>query len=475
MGRAGHRRGHLSIICCALTLGLVAATNPTAYAAPGRTPHFSPGAPSAGDPYFPGMGNGGYDVGHYDIRLAFDPGTTAITATTTILARATQNLSRFDLDFQGPLTISRLSVDGHDAAFTRSGAQELVITPPHGLRKGRPFLVSVTYSGVPQKIDDPALGVSGWVATKDGAVALNQPFGAATYYPVNDTPEDKATYTQTITVPRGLTVLANGEPGRTTTHDGRTTFRWHMNRPMASELSMIAIGDYDVTRTVAAGGLANITAIGTSIDTKPGQGRVFNQTTAQIIRWESSAYGRYPFDSTGGILADVGVGYALETQSRPVYDQDTSEVDGDLLAHELAHQWFGDSLTPARWSDIWLNEGFATYAEWLYQERFNGVPVRQTFAKTYADEEDWTGKVADPGRDHIFDDLVYNRGAMALQALRMKIGDRAFLRMLTLWPTTHRYGTVSTRTFIRFVERLTHRDLDAFFHTWLYQPGKPAL
>jgi aminopeptidase N len=475
MRGAHRRRGHLVIISCALSAGLLAATSPAADAAPAQAPRYSPGAPSAGDPYFPDMGNGGYDVSHYDIRLAFSPETKAINATTTILATATQDLSRFDLDFQGSLTISRLSVNGLNATFTRSGAQELVITPPYGLRKGSTFVVSVTYAGVPQKIDDPALGLSGWVATEDGAIALNQPIGAATYYPVNDTTNDKATYTQTITVPTGLTVLANGEPGPTTTHDHQTTFRWNMNRPMASELSMIAIGDYDVTRGVTAGGLPNITAIGKSIDTKPGQGKVFNQTTAQIIKWESSVYGQYPFDSTGGIIADVGVGYALETQSRPVYDQSTSDVDGDLLAHELGHQWFGDSLTPVHWSDIWLNEGFATYSEWLYQEKFNNVPVRQTFAKAYADEKDWSGEVADPGRDRIFDDLVYNRGAMTLQALRTKIGDRAFFDVLTRWPTAHRYGTVSTRQFIQFVERLTNRNLDSFFHTWLYQPGKPAL
>ncbi|MEV0788604.1 M1 family metallopeptidase [Kribbella sp. NPDC050459] len=458
-----------------MSLGLVAAPSLTANAAPVRAPLFSPGAPGAGDPYFPDMGNGGYDVGHYDIRLTFDPRTKAISATTTIVARATQNLSRFNLDFQGPLKISKLSVNGRDAAFTRSGAQELVITPRHGLWRGSTFLVSVTYAGVPQKIDDPALGLSGWVATKDGAVALNQPIGAATYYPVNDTTGDKATYTQTVTVPTGLTVLANGEPGPTTKHNGRTTFRWQMKQPMASELAMVAIGKYNVTRSVTADGRPNITAIGQSIDTKPGQGQVFNRTTAQIVQWESSMYGRYPFDSTGGILADVGVHYALETQSRPVYDQRTSKVSGDLLAHELGHQWFGDSLTPVHWSDIWLNEGFATYSEWLYQEKFNGVPVQQSFAETYANEKDWSGKVADPGRDQIFDDLVYNRGAMTLQALRLKIGDRAFFQVLRQWPTTYRHGNVSTQTFIRFVERLTHRDLDTFFQTWLYQPGKPSL
>ncbi|HJP80644.1 MAG TPA: M1 family metallopeptidase [Pseudonocardiaceae bacterium] len=465
------RSRRLLITLCALVAGATVLTIPAADAAP----VFTPGAPGAGDPYFPDMGNGGYHVSHYDIRLAFDPSTKAISATTTILAGATQNLSRFDLDFQGPLTISKLTVDGLPAAFTRSGAQELVITPPFGLRKGLPFVVSVSYAGVPQRIDDPALGISGWVATKDGAIALNQPIGAATYYPVNDTTDDKATYTQTVTVPTGLTVLANGEPGPVTTHNGQTTFRWFMNKPMASELSMLAIGHYDVTSGTTADGLPDITAIGASIDTKPGQGDVFNKTTAQIVQWESSMYGPYPFDSTGGILANVGVNYALETQSRPVYDQNTSDVDGDLLAHELGHQWFGDSLTPVHWSDIWLNEGFATYSEWLYQEKYNGTPVQDTFAKAYAGEKDWSGEVADPGRDHIFDDLVYSRGAMTLQALRVKIGDDAFFRVLRQWPSTHRYGNVSTQEFIQFVERLTGRNLDTFFHTWLYQAGKPAL
>ncbi|MDX2971174.1 M1 family metallopeptidase [Kribbella solani] len=474
MGRFDRRRGHL-LLSCALALGLLAGPALTASATPGPATQFTPGAPGAGDPYFPDMGNGGYDVSHYDIRLAFDPRTKAISATTTVIARATQNLSRFDLDFKGPLTISKLTVNGRAAAFTRSGAQELVITPPHGLRRGTTFVVSVTYAGVPRRIDDPALGVSGWVATKDGAVALNQPIGAATYYPVNDTTGDKATYTQTITVPTGLTVLANGEPGPTTKHNGRTTFRWQMNQPMASELAMLAIGKYNVTRGVTADGRPNLTAIGQSIDTKAGQGKVFNRTTARIVQWESSLYGRYPFGSTGGVLTDARVGYALETQGRPVYDQRTSEVDGDLLAHELGHQWFGDSLTPVHWSDIWLNEGFATYSEWLYQEKFNGVPVQKSFAETYAGEKDWSGKVADPGRDQIFDDLVYNRGAMTLQALRMKIGDRAFFQVLKQWPATYRHGNVSTQTFIRFVERLTHRDLGAFFRTWLYQPGKPKI
>ncbi|MDN5766953.1 MAG: M1 family metallopeptidase [Humibacillus sp.] len=463
----------------ALLLALATATTlcaaPAVAAATPRT--FSPGAPGAGDPYFPDMGNGGYDVQHYDLHLAFHPADHSITATTVITARATQNLSRFDLDLQG-LKVGSVAVDGRSASFRRTGAQELVITPANGLLKGTYFTVTVRYGGVPKRIDDPALGTSGWITTKDGAIGLNQPFGAATYYPVNDTPKDKATYTQTVTVPRNLQVIANGQPSAVVKHGNQSTYRWTMNQPMASELASIAIGKYNVTRsTLTVGGrtLPNITAIGTSIDTAPGHDATFNATTARVVGWESSMYGAYPFSSTGGIIDDIGAGYALEVQGRPVYDQPDSTVDGDLLAHELGHQWFGDSVTPKTWADIWLNEGFATYSEWLWQERFRGIPVAASAKQAYDGEHDWSGKVASPGRDHIFDDLVYTRGALTLQALRLKIGDAAFFRLLRAWPTAHRYGNADTADFIAFTERLTGKNLNGFFHTWLYSAGKPSL
>ncbi len=461
----------------AVAVAVPASANPASgrHGAAHRTT-FTPGAPGAGDPYFPDMGNGGYDVQHYDLRLSFDPADHSIVATTTITARATQNLSRFDLDLKG-LTVDGVTVDDRRARYTRTGAQELVITPATGLLRGSGFTVTVRYHGIPRKIDDPALGVSGWVATTDGAVGLNQPFGAATYYPVNDTPKDKATYTQTVTVPKGLQAIANGEPSPVVTRGGRQTYRWTMNQPMASELSSIAIGHYTVTRsTLSVDGrrIPDITAIGRSIDTVPRRNAAFNATTGRIVAWESSLYGAYPFGSTGGIIDSVGVYYALEVQGRPFYDQPTSRVDGDLLAHELGHQWFGDSVTPRTWADIWLNEGFATYSEWLWQERFHGIPVETTAKQAYADEHDWSGHVADPGRDHIFDDLVYTRGALTLQALRLKIGDTDFFRLLRAWPTSHRHGNADTADFIAFTERLTGRNLEGFFHTWLYSSGRPA-
>ncbi|NUR92064.1 MAG: M1 family metallopeptidase [Nonomuraea sp.] len=470
----------LTALALTLAAGLVAAAPANA------ATQFTPGAPGAGDPYFPDMGNGGYDVAHYDIALTYDPSTKAITATTKVLATATQNLSRFNLDFLGPLQVSSVKVNGQAATFQRTGAQELEITPARGLRNHVPFSAEVSYTGVPQTIDDPALGVSGWVPTSDGGLMLNQPIGAATVYPVNDSPQDKATYSFTITAPEGLTALANGEPvGQPSTKDGWTTARWAMRQPMASELSVIAIGKFTVTDGTTPGGVRNITAIDTGLDTAAGQDADFQNRTAAVTDWEAGIYGRYPFGSTGGIVDDAHVAYSLETQGRPVYDRygrpGQNPSDG-LLAHELGHQWFGDNVTPKRWADIWLNEGFATYSEWLYSEHKGGQSAQASFDETYAtDASDdlWQGKVSDPGRDHIFDGLVYDRGAMTIHMLRKTIGDDKFFRLVRMWPTVHRYGNASTEDFTAFAKHIAgpklSGQLDQLFNAWLYSEGKPAI
>lgn len=462
-----------------VTLGSAAGLLLTAFTPAQAAVSFTPGAPGAGDPYFPDMGNGGYQVFHYDIALKYEPSTKAIAATSTVTARATQNLSRFDLDFQG-LKIESLKVDGRPASYQRSG-QELVITPPGGLPAGRPFAVTTTYSGVPQTINDPALGISGWVPTGDGGMMLNQPIGAATVYPVDDHPTEKATYSFRLTAPSGLTTLANGDPAGTTKKNGWTTTRWEMRQPMASELAMIAIGKYDVIKSRTPAGIPNITATDQAMKIPADKAKAFNTDTGKIIDWESSIYGRYPYGSTGGITAKAGVGYALETQGRPVYDlgdHPGTAASGTLLAHELGHQWFGDAVSPARWADIWLNEGFATYSEWLYSAKFDGTPVQKSFDKDYAapaSDDVWKGKVADPGRDHIFDSLVYDRAAMAIHVLRGQIGDPAFWRLLRTWQAVNRYGNGSTKEFVALAQRVSGKDLTKWADDWLYSPGKPAI
>ncbi len=468
----------LAITAAAAALGLL---GPTAVAGTHRG--FTPGAPGAGDAYFPDMGNGGYDAQHYDLSLSYDPGTKAIDAVAKIKARATQDLSRFNLDFLGSLKISKVTVDGRRAAYTRTGAQELVITPERGLPRGREFSVEIAYSGVPQLINDKALGVSGWIATHDGAVALSQPIGSATWYPVNDTTHDKATYDFTITVPKGLKVLANGDPAGEWSRGASTTFRWADREPTASELVLLAIGHFAVKDARTKTGLRNITAVdpaavkaGTDVNAASND---FNKATADVIDWEQKIYGRFPFSSVGGIdVLAPNVGYSLETQTRPVYARSSPGAlpSADLLAHELGHQWFGDDVTPQEWKHIWLNEGFATYTEWLYSEQHGGQSAQQAFDAAYkSDGTDWSGKVADPGRDHIFDDLVYTRAAMTLHQVRKTIGDDAFFRLVKAWPAFHRYGNDTTAEFVAFAQRFTRKNLTPLFQTWLFTEGKPTL
>jgi aminopeptidase N len=446
---------------------------------------FRAGALHGSDPYFRDFGNGGYRVGHYDLRLKYDPIGKLLDGTAVLTARATQNLSSFGLDLAGTLVVSSVKIDGKPVkSFAQSGSHKLVITPAEGLRSGAPFTVTVVYSGVPTPIQEPkgGLGTYGWVTTGDGAVAVNQPVGADTWFPVNEANTDKATYSYHVTVPKDLTVLANGEPtGTVAKGTTQKTYAWEMRRPMAAELAMVAIGKFDVTRTTA-NGLPDITAIQTSIKATAAQQRKFNKTTADLLTWETGLYGRYPFGSTGGILDTSNVGYSLETQSRPIYDTDTPVLDAfavTLIAHEQAHQWFGDSLTPARWSDIWLNEGFATYTEWMYTQKIGGISAQQQFDKVYAmaaTDPRWQVVTAAPGRNHIFDWTVYDRGAMTLHLLRKQIGDKAFFALVKEWASAHQDGNVTTAQFIAAAQKASpKKNLRTFFKAWLYTPGKPAL
>jgi hypothetical protein len=655
--------------------------------AAGWAPSGSPGAPGLGDPYFPLDGNGGYDARHYLLDLRYEPATDMLSGVVTVRARATQNLSSFNFDLFG-LNVRAITVNGRRARWVRD-AHELTIFPRRTLRRHKRFVVSVTYDGVPQTDVDSALGESGFFHTDDGAVVAGQPHGAAGWYPVNDHPLDKASYKFRVAVPAGLQVVANGVLRHSRTKHGWTTWVWDAPDPMASYLTTVDIGEFEI-RSYRAGGLrywdavdpdlytrpaprtgeqfaisqsadstykrlahtvnvpaqggqlsfwvnrdteqnwdyffveahtvgaedwttlpdanghtsddtgrvcpfsltlhpflahyqsdngdgtcspsgttgtwsavsgasdgyeqwvidlsayagkqievslayasddlfnfggvevddvtlpggqgstsfeedgdtldgwtvlgppagsqpnANDWIAGTSADTPTPVGELVDAALARepdAIAFLSDLFGPYPFVAAGGIVDDIrGLGFALETQTRPVYALDffqnrTGPPNTGVIVHELAHQWTGDYLAVAAWQHIWLNEGFASYTEWLWSEHEGQASAQEIFdavTSTPADDPFWSLRIGDPGPDHLFDPPVYDRGAATLHALRLQIGDDAFFRLLRRWVRRHAGGNVTTDQFIALAERISGQNLDRFFDEWLFTPARPA-
>jgi hypothetical protein len=649
--------------------------------------HGHPGAPGAGDPYYPLDGNGGYDVRHYDLAIGYDPDTDLLVGRATIQARSTQNLSRFNLDLVG-MDVKRIRVDGARARWSRAG-QELRVTPRRALHKGERFTVRVIYSGVPQLIEEP-FTVGGFIPTDDGFDILGEPHVAASWFPVNDHPTDKASYTFHVTVPRSREVVANGRLVSRKTRGGWSTWTYDSPSPMASYLATVDVGEWNFTRyrdsglryldaidpdlytpfaapstgahfavsqsadltykrlarTIAvpagsatagftitrdtetdwdfvfveahtvgqddwttlpdvnghttqgtgnscllwpdmhpfisshymtvdqtaetctpsgatgewwaatgesdgpeqwqvdlsayAGGSVELSIsyvsddvvqhrgvfvddivvstgegstsfesgldgwtvpgapagsapnsndwiVGTAADVPPSTGEIAEASLdrqPEIVAFLSSYLGRYPWRDIGGIVDDTeGLPGALETQTRPIYALDffTDSISGDsVVVHELAHQWNGDSLAVQRWRDIWLNEGFATYAEWLWSEREGLGTTQEIFDFFYndfipPDDPWWDVIIGDPGPDLILEFPVYFRGAMTLQVLRDTVGDGDFFRILRVWAQSRAGDNVSIRQFIRLAERISGQQLDDLFDTWLFSAGRPVL
>ncbi|MEV6617569.1 M1 family metallopeptidase [Streptomyces sp. NPDC051051] len=431
------------------------------------------GGAGVGDPYFPKAGNGGYDVRHYGLDLAYDPAGRRLSGTARLTARATEPLSAFDLDLTG-MTVEEVTVEGRDASFDRDG-QELTVRPEDRLDKGEIFEVTVRYAGRPETITDPDGSEEGWLRTADGALALGEPTGSMAWFPGNHHPSDKASYDIAVTVPRGLTAVSNGELRGERTTGGRTTFVWHAAEPVASHVATLAIGRYTVTRSRTGDGLPVYVAVD---PTQAAASRTALARLPEVMEWAADNFGPYPFSSTGAIVdRPRDSAYALETQNRPVFP---GAPEVELLVHELAHQWFGNSVTPRTWRDMWLNEGFATYAEWLWTEDEGGPTAEETFTELYEHGEDtyedlWDFPPARPtDAAEISADPVYQRGAMVVHKIRQAVGDDAFYDLVQGWTAAHRHGNADTGDFTAYVEeQVPDQDFEPLWRDWLYGKGRP--
>jgi aminopeptidase N len=429
-------------------------------------------APSqSADSYLPAHGNGGYRVEHYDLELDYRPGTGRLAGRATIFASAGPAMTGFSLDL-GQFRVDRVVVDGKPARYTHR-AGKLRIT--HPIRAGAPFTVDVRYVGVPRPVRSH-WGEIGWEQLTDGALVASQPIGAPSWFPCNDHVRDKAGYTITVTTASPYSVLANGVLTSRKIGAGSTTWVYEQPEPMPAYLATVQIGRYEML-ALADGPVLQLAAVPPRL---LGAFRYDFGRQAEMLELFEDRFGAYPFGAYSVVVVDDELEVPVEAQGLSTFG--ANHVDGvrgleNLVAHELAHQWFGNSLTVADWRHIWLNEGFSHYAEWLWSEASGGRSAAElaklAWVAVAALPQDLV--LADPGVRRMFDDRVYQRGALTLQALRATVGDAPFFDILREWTSAHRHGWVTTERFTELAQRRSARPLDRLFGGWLFEARLPAL
>ena len=426
------------------------------------------GADGAGDPYYPTDGNGGYDVTAYHVSISYDPAAKQLDGDTTITAKATDDLSVFNLDLIG-FKIASVEVDGAKAKVARDGEHEVVITPAKPVAKDAEFTTRVRYAGVPEKTSENGLGETGWqISSSGGAFAAGEPHSATSWYPANDTPRDKATFKLDARVPKEWSVISNGVEDPATPDGDWLTYHWTEPTRIATYLTTIGIDKWTYERSQLPSGVPVVSAYAPGAEAR----KDVESRLPEILDFLSSKFGPYPQSAAGGIYLNESIGFSLETQGRPIY---ANWADLETVVHENAHQWFGDSVSVESWSDICLNECFASYAPWLWDEGKDGANLDERYLSTVSHENAgfWQRPLHDMGPGNEFT-AVYDKGPLALHALRRQIGDEAFGKLLTGWTAEHRDGNASLADFQAYTERTAGQDLDAFFAAWFDGKEKPA-
>jgi aminopeptidase N len=480
----------------ALVLSLVLSS--TAHA------QFTPGARTLNDRLLPTIGNGGYDVQHYDLTINYDPVANTMVASSDITIRATQGLSEFSLDLHRNLTVAGVTIDGVAATVSRpDGTDKLVVTPAAGIANNRVFHAIVAYSGTPVQVVDPDDSLEGWVRTTSGGFVVNEPMGAMGWFPNNNHPTDKATYDFHLTVPDAHTALGNGELVSKVDNDGPTsTWNWRMSVPMASYLSTSSVGLFDYRAWTAPASPGAVGRTGQplqfydAIESALSTTQKTNALTAadrqdDIVKYIADQIGTpYPFDSHGVVLHRNPAGYALEVQTKSHFSG--TSIGLSTLAHEITHQWFGDHVSPESWSDLWFNEGWATWWAWYWSNKQNNVAttVEQQFTNNYNSTTNPARWNVPPG--NLPDATVlfttfhtYTRPAMMLEAYRQIVGDTAFFAFQRALVAEHGGGDINAAEFIALAKRIAQErggfigsnltKLDTFFQQWIYGVGKPAM
>ena len=438
---------------------------------------------------FVDLGNGGYDVSHYSLDLEFDGETLAGLATLSVVPQVL--LKSFQLDLTG-MTVAGVEIDGEVAGFDL--AEELIVLPSEPLAAGQAVSVVIDYAGTPSSIPNVAGRFRvGWHKSVDGWFVLSEPAGADTWFPSNNHPLDKATFSLEVTVPDGLEVVSSGVmTGIERGMDG-ATYTWEASDPIAPYLVALAIGDFDRAEESTASGVPVVNYFDPQVGASD---RSLFDRQPEMLEFFSGLFGEYPFEVYGALVLETEqFPAALETQTRSTFGTQILVLGEAVVAHELAHQWFGDSVSVADWGDIWLNEGFATYGQWLWAEHVGGAEaLRGEVVKAYramvgaglvgaagSDEaaydqaRDLYPPPGSPPADDLFNQSVYLRGGLALHALRLQVGDEVFFDVLEQWAMSHRHGSARTADFLALVGEAAGATAGELVEDWIFSRDLPPM
>ena len=434
-----------------------------------------PASAGAGDSFYPWLGNSGYDVLHYDLVLDVDPDANTLEGVATVHAVSTGELETIYLDLSG-LEVSTVKVDDSAAEFSREDA-ELIVQPTTPVPAGVSFSVEVAYSGMPERIDDPGVPFFeiGWF-NQDGVIfTANEPSGSMSWFPSNNHPTDKATYTIAITVPEGLTAASTGLLVDESAADGRRTFTWQMNDPMATYLAAVYIGEFERHEQETREGLLIRDYIPSSLTDEERQATLEAlAVTPGAIEFFEDLIGPYPFDAYGTLVLPFSIGFAMENQTLSLHGNQT--LIPLIIAHELAHAWFGNAVSPGDWSDIWLNEGFAHYMAFLYLADYEGYDIGALMAGELQAAR--AANAVPPGSiatEQLFDfNSVYRRSTLTLHALHRHLGDETFFEIVRRHYRQSAGNSATTSDFMANVAQLGGPEAVVLLASWLYSPEMPS-
>ena len=430
--------------------------------------------PAADPRYVPGHGDPSYGVDTYDLELGCTLETNGLTGRASLTIVALEDIDRFALDLSH-LRVQRLKVDGVAVKYSQR-QHKVLVRLGRTLAEGERCEVTVQYSGSPRPMSGLD-GDAGWEELTDGLIVASQPHGAPSWFPCNDRPDDKALYRFTVTAPNDYRVVANGDlESKPRRRAGATTWVWREKAPMATYLATLQIGRYEVSEDVVSRVPVRVYASPANLEAAE---KAFARQT-EMIAFFTDTFGPYPFEAYSAVITDDELEIPLEAQSLSIFGINHVSEDWEaqrLIAHEMSHQWFGNSLTLRRWQDLWLHEGFACYCEWLWSEASGGPTAAEQVdhhARSLA-QKPADLLVSDPGPELMFDDRLYKRGALTLHALRREVGDDAFFGLLRAWVAEHRHGSVTTEDFLALLaDRLGQDAVDLVRH-WVEDTRLPTL